>query len=264
MSGIPIPFPYNSIPFALRNLSPESEFVAYRFKVVPFGAKSSPFILNSVVIHHLNQEHSPIAKDMRNNIFVDNGCDSTEAARTYYTTANEIMERAGLPLQAWGFSDVSIEQQFKSEGRLDQNHVSKTRGFSWNRVEDTLNIKKVNLTSFCSETVSHRDVLRGVATLYDPLGFYAPLITKGRILLQDLHKEKVKLDETLSTKHREQWIDIANSITEAVDQQIMRLTSSLILVLTSSQSTTFTIFTFLSMLVVAHMERLHIWSTKTR
>ena len=133
------------------------------------------------------------------------------------------MERAGLPLQAWGFSNTFIEQQFQSEGRLDQHSVSKTLGFTWDRVKDTLSVQQVNLSSFCSESASHRDVLRGVATLYDPLGFYAPITTKGRILLQDLHKEGVQLDQTLSQKQREQWIEIANSITGAVDQQIMCL-----------------------------------------
>ena len=60
---------------------PDSKFTVYRFKVVSFGAKSSPFILNSVVTHHLQQDSFQIADDKAKNIFVDNiitGCDSLD------------------------------------------------------------------------------------------------------------------------------------------------------------------------------------------
>jgi hypothetical protein len=203
---------------------PESEFIVYRFRVVPFGAKSSPFILNSTVIHHLQKESSPIAIDMQRSIFVDNiisGCDSREKAIEYYQVANEIMERAGLPLQAWGFSDVTIENQLKSGGRFDPCTTSKTLGLLWNRTEDSLNIQPVNFLTFCPEQATHRDVLRGVASLYDPLGFYTPLHTRGKILLQDLHKEKSTLDQQLSATNRDRWMEIVISITKAVDSRFM-------------------------------------------
>ncbi len=107
--------------------NPDSEFVVYRFKVVPFGAKSSPFILNSTAIHHLSNESSPIAKDMQNTfLWTISSRVVTLVKKQWSKTANKIMEKAGLPLQAWGFSDTTIEQQVKSEGRLESNHNSKT------------------------------------------------------------------------------------------------------------------------------------------
>ena len=142
----------------------ESEFVVYRFRVVPFGAKSSPFILNSIVIRHLQKDFSSITANVQRNIFVDNiisGCDSREKALVYYNQANEIMERTGLPLQAWGFSDATIEDELKTCGRLDKCEISKTLGFLWNRIDDSLSIQKVNLLTFCFEVATPRDVLRG-------------------------------------------------------------------------------------------------------
>jgi hypothetical protein len=58
---------------------PDSPLIIYRFKVVPFGAKSSPFILNSVVMHHLSRNGSKVAADMQRSVFVDiiiTGCDN--------------------------------------------------------------------------------------------------------------------------------------------------------------------------------------------
>ena len=58
---------------------PSSQFRIYRFKVVPFGATSSPFILNAVLHHHLKQHNTTVSRDMQINLYVDNiitGCDS--------------------------------------------------------------------------------------------------------------------------------------------------------------------------------------------
>ncbi|XP_045023522.1 uncharacterized protein LOC123467802 [Daphnia magna] len=203
---------------------PESELIAYRFKVIPFGAKSSPFILNSTVIHHLKQESSAVARDMQNNIFVDNivsGCKTQEEAIEYYSSANTIMKRAGLPLQAWGFSDPVVEEKIKKDGRLDQSSISKTLGFIWDRSNDRLSIQPVNMLSFCSVSATHKDILRGTHSLYDPLGFYSPLSVKGKILLQDLNREKVPLEQKLSDQQLDRWRIIAADISSAVDQRIL-------------------------------------------
>ena len=44
-----------------------SELSVYRFKVIHFGVTSSPFILNAVLQHHLNQYTTTVTLDMLNN-----------------------------------------------------------------------------------------------------------------------------------------------------------------------------------------------------
>ena len=51
---------------------PESEFEVYRFKVVPFGSASSPFMLNATLHLHLKGQNSEAADDMLQNLYVDN------------------------------------------------------------------------------------------------------------------------------------------------------------------------------------------------
>jgi len=65
---------------------PSSKFQVYRFKVVPFNATSSPFMLNAVLQYHLNQHASAISHDMRANLYVDNiitSCDTEQEAVKY-------------------------------------------------------------------------------------------------------------------------------------------------------------------------------------
>ena len=186
--------------------NPDSELIIFRFKVVPFGAKSSPFMPNATIWRHLGTVASPVAADMLRSIYVDNvisGCDSRQEALNYYKSANEVMERAYLPLQSWGFCDRVIEEQLLPDGRLDESPVSKTLGLLWDRRDDTLHVQNVNLSPLYQETATKRDVLKGVASFYDPLGMYTPLSIRVRVLLQILHRDKIKLDDRLSQQHLE-------------------------------------------------------------
>ena len=52
--------------------NPESEFQVLRFKTVLFGSASSPFMLNATLHHHLEHYTSPVAEDMKDNMYADN------------------------------------------------------------------------------------------------------------------------------------------------------------------------------------------------
>ena len=51
---------------------PESPLQTYRFKVVLFGSASSPFMLYAVLHSHLTQSSFMIARDLLQNLYVDN------------------------------------------------------------------------------------------------------------------------------------------------------------------------------------------------
>ncbi|XP_046632893.1 uncharacterized protein LOC124312397 [Daphnia pulicaria] len=207
--------------------NPESPLAVYRFRVVPFGAKSSPFILNAVMMHHLKKSTSEIAADILQSVFVDNiitGCESPSAALNYFTEANRIMNEAHLPLQAWGFSDGAVEKSLAEGGSTDPSRLSKTLGLIWNREKDTLNVQPPHLSA--ADVATRRDVLKGNGAFYDPLGFYTPLGTSSKILLQDICLADIKIDDELSADHLKRWKEIVDSINVAVDQQLMSLPRS--------------------------------------
>ena len=75
---------------------PESEFDTCRFKVVPSGATSSPFMLNATLRLHLRNQ---VSKDIEKNLYVDNivsGCLSEEDAICYFKEARAMMLEANL------------------------------------------------------------------------------------------------------------------------------------------------------------------------
>ena len=83
---------------------PNSSFDTYRFKAVPFGTTSSPFMLNATVQRHLENFNSPVSLDMKRNMYVDNvisGTDTETSAINYYNEARFIMNDSKFNLSSW-------------------------------------------------------------------------------------------------------------------------------------------------------------------
>ena len=75
---------------------PSSPLFVCRFKVVPFGANSSPFMLNAVLHYHFTQYNTPVSNDMLRNLYVDNIMSGCETEQDYYSQARTIMDEARL------------------------------------------------------------------------------------------------------------------------------------------------------------------------
>ena len=74
--------------------NPASDLAMYRFKVVPFGMASWPFMLNATIDLHLKKFSSSIAQDMKENLYVDNlisGSNSEDTIINYYKNSPELL-----------------------------------------------------------------------------------------------------------------------------------------------------------------------------
>ena len=204
---------------------PESPFQAYRFRVVPFGAKSSPFILNAVILKHLKENDSAVSRDMLASIYVDNlvtGCQTTEDALNYYQEAKSTLQSAGFNLKIWATNDPVVAAKLEEDGRLDKATHVKVLGMQWLPAIDELRFPIFNILSTDKSFSTKRDVLRGAAAVYDPLGLLTPITIRARFLLQDLWKEEFAWDQPLPDAFHDRWIEIARDIEAAATSQIKR------------------------------------------
>ena len=75
----------------------------YRFKIVLFGAVSSPFMLYAALYHHLQHYNTPLSHDIQAILYFDNivsGCETELAATQYYKQARVIMSEAKFHLRS--------------------------------------------------------------------------------------------------------------------------------------------------------------------
>ena len=146
-----------------------SPFVTYRFRVVLFGATSSPFMLNATLKFHLSQCTTSTAADMLHNLYVDNlvsGCNSKEAVIQYFTQSRSILGSAGFNLRSWS-SNCSLLQNTASQHKVaEHNNPVKVLGMIWNTQVDSLQLSPCAISP---TAVTKREILRWSSAIFDPL-----------------------------------------------------------------------------------------------
>jgi len=105
---------------------PESEFDTYRFKVVPFGATSSLFMLNATLQLHRRNHDTEVSRDIGKNLYVDNivsGCSSKEA--------RAMMLEANFNLRSWASNSPQLQAVIKEQKIADSNKMVNILGLFW-------------------------------------------------------------------------------------------------------------------------------------
>ena len=178
------------------------QLITYRFKVVMFGATSSPFLLQKTLAHHLEQHSHPLAKQLLPHFYVDNFC------RTYphvhliseeYPIVNKILLDANMPLQSW----ISNSPLFNSQIDVSTDQDINVLGLNWNVEFDHLSVKhnhNVNRNEWELEVLTKRKIVSIVSSVFDPLGLVSPLWIKSKVFIQDLWQGKYSWDTPLPEK----------------------------------------------------------------
>ena len=118
---------------------PNSHLLTYRFQTVLFGATSSPFILNAVLRHHLQQYQTNVADDIKHDLYVDNiifGCSSEEAATQYYRQSRQIMKEAKFNLRSWASNSSMLNSLAAQDATADTNATINILGIQWTTQTD--------------------------------------------------------------------------------------------------------------------------------
>ena len=90
-------------------------------------------MLNATVHHHLTQYNTPVAKDMKENLYVDNvisGCDHELEALAYYKEAQSILSEAHFNLRSWSLNSSSLRDQAAKDGTANTNETVNILGLN--------------------------------------------------------------------------------------------------------------------------------------
>jgi len=204
---------------------PSSPLCVYRFKVVPFGATSSPFMLNAVLQYHLKQYNTPVSNDMLSNLYVDNiisGCETEQAAVEYYRQARTIMGEARLDLSSWSSNSAQLIAIANKENTAERATTVNVLGFQWNPTSDKLHLSEKSSILAHEHLITKREVLKDLSKIFDPLGFVAPVVIRAKMLMQKLWRLKITWDEPLDNDLQAQWRDIATDLKATTQFSVSR------------------------------------------
>ena len=187
--------------------NPKSRIVTYRFKSVLFGAKSSPFLLQATLDHHLNKSNTPIKGLLKDGFYMDNLIGSTDNKREIYKiygAANNELAAANMPLGQWNTNNLSLQNQISKDfPTYDREDKISILGLIWDVNSDNFNLKSVKFPNY--DLLTKRSLLSLVSMVFDPLGLCSPILIKGKLLTQTAWQLNEKWDDELPSYILENW-----------------------------------------------------------
>ena len=192
----------------------KGDLEVFRFTRVPFGTGPSPFLLNATLRHHFEKivGDQALLLLLLQSIYVDDlltGGKTVEFVLQLWTDLENILAEAGMKLHGLNSNSPKVREAL---GVVEQPDDLVVLGVSWNRVRDDmgLNLKKVLMNT--RGNLSKRELLRGTAQFYDPLGLFNPVILIPKLLFQSVCGVKLGWDDPLPEEVAVKWLEFRSQL----------------------------------------------------
>ena len=206
---------------------PNSKIVAYRFRVVLFGATCSQFLLNMSIKVHLKQFNNPLVRDIERSLYVDNilySMTESDQLVEFYKVASSILNKANFKLRSWASNCESLNNLVPDDlkcSKMKNCREIDVLGLLWDSPSDKLNFNCHNI-DVGFDAVTKRFILSECSKIYDPLGILLPVTIASRILLQELWRIKSGWDEPVDDRVLTRWKLLAQQLNECQNLSIPR------------------------------------------
>ena len=190
----------------------------YRMTVHLFGATSSPgcanFALKSTA-NDFEEEFGASAADfLRNDFYVDDGLKSVplvDEAVKLIASVKQMCSRGGFRLHKFVSNSKEVIRRIPEQDRadgvkeldldLDSLPLERALGVHWCVESDCFQFTIVLQDKPCTR----RGILSTVSSIFDPLGFVAPLLLDGKSILQELCRREVGWDDPIPDEVKVKW-----------------------------------------------------------
>ena len=204
-----------------------SQVEVLRFTRALFGLIQSPFLLEGTLKQHLENlraKHPGEVEEIMKSLYVDDvisGTDTVDQGSNLKEVSVTVFGEAGFELHKWhsNVSELEAEPILEDEGQTyakEQFGVkpseTKLLGLPWNKEEDTL---AVTFTRDSAET-SKREVLKSLASVFDPLGIASPTTLVGKMIYREECEQHLPWDAVLPEKLEKQWEKFKKSLPDEV------------------------------------------------
>jgi len=169
----------------------KSNIQEYRFCRVPFGVISSPFLLGAAVQTHMDKYNTNFAQQVKDNIYVDNlitGTNTEGEAIQFYKEVKTMFLEASMNIREWMTNSAIVNQYIPSNDRSDGDSMY-VLGIHWNPQQDSIALKPTDERE--NEIHTKGTILKSVASTFDPLDLFTPVLLSGKMLIQILWQKKI-------------------------------------------------------------------------
>ena len=207
----------------------------YRLTVHVFGATSSPSIANYALRQTVTEANCSIETKncILKNFYVDDclkSVDTVHDSTQLLTEIKQVLFKNGFNLTGLNSNseelldylanDKSLNSQAPQKLVKDSNSQSRVLGVTWDMTKDKLGYG----VKFCDYDLSatKRNLLKILASVYDPLGLASPSLIPAKRLFQQCCRLKLSWDDLLPGDLEEIWKKWLESIINLKDYKITR------------------------------------------
>ena len=220
-----------------RNGNPDSKVEEFQMNRFIFGAKPSPSaaaLALASVASDFDEVYSPeVISTIKRNFYVDDMLKSVPTiadAIELSLRLRELLKKRGFNLTKWSSNQVSVLNSIPEPERApdvremyigDSLPVGTALGLLWSKHEDCF-VFKVNSDLNCK---TRRQLLSKVASLFDPLGFVAPITLFAKCLLQRLCNLNLGWDAEIPEEEATNWKTWTEDLTNLETLRVPRCIS---------------------------------------
>ena len=166
--------------------SPADPISEYQLNTVTYGTASATFLAVRTMIQLARDEghHFPLANQvLLRDFYMDDllsGDDTIEKAVLIQSQITALLQKGGFNIRKWTSNSKAlmdlIPDDLRESGdrQLNPDATIKTLGVVWNPQKDEFRIR-LDLNEFAHQKLTKRSLLSNIATIFDPLGFLAPI-----------------------------------------------------------------------------------------
>ncbi|UYV72617.1 hypothetical protein LAZ67_10000067 [Cordylochernes scorpioides] len=205
----------------------------YELKTLTYGTSCAPFLAIRVLkqLAHDEQIRFPTAEAiLKSDFYVDDlltGCETVENGRKLIRELDQLLQAGGFKLRQWASNKPTILDTLQETDKstfyanVDRENTLGINllGINWNPRNDEIGLRKLEIIK---NTPTKRNILSQMAKIYDPLGWFAPVMLKIKLMIQTLWAAKLTWDEPIPVGLQESWKALQNDLASLHQVQIPR------------------------------------------
>ncbi|XP_063630296.1 uncharacterized protein LOC134801610 [Cydia splendana] len=200
---------------------------SYQLLTVTFGTAAAPWLAVRTLLQLADDESERYPRGaavVKDSFYMDDlmtGHEDLSEMKVICNEVNKLLKAGGFHMQKWSsnseellkyLQEVSDSKETVNSLEIKLDKVIKILGLTWDRNEDTFKIT-VNLPEL-RNPVTKRLVLSDVASLFDPLGWLAPVVITAKVMIQKLWLCNHGWDEELPAEIVNEWVTYRDELNE--------------------------------------------------
>ena len=203
--------------------SDNPKIVRNRFARLIFGVNSSPFLLTGTMRKHIST-YKDIDPDFVRKVTESFHVDDFTGGEFTFENAYELYKKlklrfndANFNLRKWRTNHPKLRnliESFENEKTTKiEREPTKHLGILWDDENDELLFQlKDTVQDALTESPTKRNVLKVIASFYDPLGIVQPIIVSLKVLFQEICKSKCSWDDVIPDDLRHKWTEMIKEL----------------------------------------------------